>query len=138
MIGRPRRGSQSSDLRTDIESWLASNSVDRVANYVARGRRHSSLQDDPLFEAWKSAMRAMAADPFSKERRMHEDDLVAEIKLRGLTVPYEDVKDAFEKLISSAVKMAETLSQYPDDAERINEEIVKDIQEFKNKRDRAQ
>jgi hypothetical protein len=140
MTGRSKRRSKGSDLRIDIESWLASNSVDGIADYVSRGRRHAKLQSDALFEAWKGAIRAMAAQPFSETHRADELDLLAEIKFRGLKAPYEDkdVKNAAEKLISKVTEATEKLLQNPEDAERLNEEIMADIQEFKHRRDRAQ
>jgi hypothetical protein len=68
---------------------------------MTRGQKHSNLPDDKLFEAWKSAVRAMAAQPDAAEHRALHSDLSAEIELRGLEAPYEDVQEALEKFISS-------------------------------------
>jgi hypothetical protein len=82
----------------------------------------------------------MAAQPFTETHRADERDLLAEITFRGLKAPYEDkdVKNAAEKLISKVTEAAEKLLQNPEDADRVNEEIMADIQGFKHRRDRAQ
>jgi hypothetical protein len=38
-----KREHQDSDLKADLKSYLASRLVDDIADYVARGRRHSSF-----------------------------------------------------------------------------------------------
>jgi hypothetical protein len=131
----PKRGS---DLEIDMLSWFASDSVDQVADYAARGRRHSSLENDALFEAWKHAMRAMAAQPERPEHRALEKDLSAEIRLRGLEPPFGEVKEAIDSYTQSIADLLERLRQDPDELESINSEIVKDLEEFISKRDRGQ
>jgi len=51
----------------ELESWLQSGSVDRIADYVARARRYSGIPDDELLKRWKDALRLTATDPAAPE-----------------------------------------------------------------------
>jgi hypothetical protein len=126
-----------SEVRTVMLSWLESTSVDNVADYVSRGRRFASLGEDGLLEKWKVAFKAVAAQPSSDSARADSRDLGAEIEYRGLKPPYEDedIKRALETLVAKASEIAGNLS--PEDTERVNKEILRDLTEYKTKRDRG-
>src|SRR6266446_1609131 len=117
----PKRASTSED---DFLGWLESSRLDRIADYVQRGRGNAGLPNDVLFEAWKQTMRSIAKDPPDSQLIAREQDLVSEIEARGLVAPYSEVKDAIEALISRA-------------DECVNEEIERDVAEFREKRDRS-
>ena len=117
------------DRDSDLEAWLASNRVDDTADYMTRGRKHSNLPDNKLFEAWKSAVRAMAAQPGAAEHRALHTDLSAEIELRGLKAPREAVREALEKFRSSVGESADRLKRDPDEWGRANDEVQKGLQE---------
>jgi len=120
----------------DFLGWLESTRLDRVADYVQRGRRNVGLSNDVLFEAWKQTMRSIAKDP-NPELIAREQDLVAEIEARGLIAPYAEVKDAIEAVISRAVQYVEKLEQDTQESEHLNEEIERGVAEFKETRDRS-
>jgi hypothetical protein len=120
----------------DFLGWLESTRLDRVADYVQRGRRNVSLSNDVLFEAWKQTMRSIAEDP-NPELIAREQDLVAEIEVRGLVAPYAEVKDAIEAVLSRAAQYVEKLAQDPQEDEHLSEEIERGVAEFKEKRDQS-
>jgi hypothetical protein len=130
------REKQDSELKTDLESFLASKSFDDIAAYVARGRRHSSLQDGALFAAWKDAMRAFAAQPFDEKLRTAHHDLYCEIELRGLKAPEEDedIAGHVAMLRSKVTEIGERLLQSRDYAERFGAGVLQDIEEYKRDR----
>jgi hypothetical protein len=133
-----KREHQDSDLKADLKSYLASRLVDDIADYVARGRRHSSSPDGALFAAWKDAMRAFAAQPFDEKLRAGHYDLYCEIELRGLKAPEEDedIVDAVAMLRSKVAEVGERLLQNPDAAGRFGAGIFEDVEEYKSKRHR--
>ena len=63
-------GKASSPIQTDVESFLLSASLDRIANYVARGRSFKPLSDAELSDRWIEAFKAMADTPFDEHRRI--------------------------------------------------------------------
>ena len=117
--------------------WLESSRLDRIADYVQRGRGNAGLPNDVLFEAWKQTMRSIAKDPPDSQLIAREQDLVSEIEARGLVAPYSEVKDAIEALISRADECVKKLEQDAQAYERVNEEIERDVAEFREKRDRS-
>lgn len=126
------------DLTTaDVRSFIESGQIDKIADYAKRGRLYAQLTDGELSEDWRQAVRVMAKDPFSFEPRRIEDDLRAEINLRGLQPPFDSVKEAFEEFISKVGEFHEELKKRPDDYQRANEELVRDIDEFKASRERS-
>jgi hypothetical protein len=136
--GRRPSKSKSDDLtETDVLSWMESGRLDHTAAYLARGRSHANLTDSELSEAWQRTMIAMAEDPFSAEIREREQDLGAEIDLRGSQRPCDLVKEAIEEYISKIDKAHEDLKNDPEEYQRSNEEIIRDISKFKQSRDRS-
>jgi hypothetical protein len=125
--------SGSQDLETNLLSWLESNSVDHTAEYISRGRRHLRLQDAELLEQWKNALRLMAADVKQPQHRSLFNDLGAEIKMRGIKEPFDEVREIFEAFQNAAAAEIERKLQDPDEASRINEEIVRDLEDFKKR-----
>lgn len=123
----------SKDRAADLHSWLRSNSVDCIADYLARGRRFASLRDEELCEAWKVAFRAWAAQPSFEPVQADHGDLFAEIGFRGLEPPVEDagIKEAFKTFA------ARTKNMTPEDDERVADELARRLTAYKIKRDRG-
>jgi hypothetical protein len=124
-----------SGLETDLLSWMESNSVDHIADYVARGRRYLGLQDDELLNQWKDAVRLMATDPVQLEHRALCSDLGDEIKLRGMEQPYDEVKEIFEVYMRGMIAATEKLLKDPAEAARINDDILTEVEKFRKRRD---
>jgi hypothetical protein len=133
------RPSSASNSDADVDGWLMSTIVDKVANYCARGRAHEALSDDDLVENWVHSLRVAAHDPFNYEKRAVEGDLMAEFAVRAQEPPYHLVKDALERFTSAAADLIEKIQK--DDPERfaeINRGLEADIEIFKGNRDRTQ
>jgi hypothetical protein len=122
-----------SEIDPDVLSWLESKQVDRTAAYAQRGRRHSGLGNEGLIEAWKTAFRALAKDPHNDDRRAEEQDLQAEIELRGLVAPYVEVMDAIKEFVAAGKRAAEDLEQDPEAGKRADEILTRELTEFKNR-----
>jgi hypothetical protein len=127
-----------SGLETDLLSWLESNSVDHIADYVARGRRYSGLQGDELLKRWKDTLRLMATDPVQPEHQALYSDLGDEITLRGMKQPYDEVKEIFEVYMRGMTAAMEKAAEDPVEAARINDDILTDVEKFRKRREQPQ
>ena len=73
-----------------IESFIASEDMNRVANYLSRGRCFSSLDLSTLKDNWTAAFKLMTK-PDGLRHVIEVGDLTAELELRGVAVPSETV-----------------------------------------------
>jgi hypothetical protein len=121
--------------REDVLSFLGDQRIDQVADYANRGRRHRDLSDAWLLETWLAAFRTMAANPLSEQARADEIDLAAELQLRGQLVRYDLVEDELDAYIAKVDKLSALKRGDPNEWHRINDELTRDIVEFKARRD---
>ena len=77
-----------------VNGFLQHKSVERTQGYLARGRRFAKLDFGQLNEDWINAVRGWLAHKDRTNERMM-DDLVAELRLRGLEPPYGAVEQEF-------------------------------------------
>ena len=90
-----------SNRHKDI-GWVSSQAADRLADYVAQGRKHQHMSTDQLTGAWIDAFRLMVNDVRNHQRRNLQEELKAELLLRGTEPPYGSVLEEFEKFVSQA------------------------------------
>lgn len=116
----------------DTVAWIKGSEMDRAVTYVERGRSHQSLSNAELFERWKFAATEVARDMISEENRAVENDLKAEIDLRGLVPPWEAVKD----VLADALKQFVDRMRREDPAwlVRFEEHLVGNAADFKAKK----
>ena len=108
----PKRSTKTKDaLSVEVLSWLQEKEMQHAADYVRRGRRHVSLSESDLHDAWIAAFEAFAVDPLNPALRLTHDDLKAEFDLRGLAVPRGAVTAANEILISKVRQMTVHLTR---------------------------
>jgi hypothetical protein len=103
----PAAFGKSSPIQTDVESFLLSASLDRIADYVARGRSFKPLSDDELSDCWIEAFKSMADAPFDEYRRIIEEDLTSEFRFRKKHQPLDRVvehSDRYIAAIDAAIK----------------------------------
>jgi hypothetical protein len=92
-MGHRSMSSAEKAMRKDIEGFTANNGLNRIADYVARGRRHKILSELELNEVWIAAFKKMASLPDDSDKRRIVDDLDGEFELRGRIPPYLSVKE---------------------------------------------
>jgi hypothetical protein len=74
-----------------VNAFLQHKSLEQTQDYLVRGRRFAKLDVAQLNKDWIIAVRIwLAHKDRTKERKM--DDLVAELRLRGLESPYGAVE----------------------------------------------
>ncbi len=114
-----------------ITTWIQSCEMDRTRDYLTRGRVHGGLTDADLIDRWKAAFHALAADPASEVARVGESELKAEIDLRGLQAPFEEVEPALQTLAQRfADGVAQLAAQAPAYLAACDREVAQVVDEF--------
>src|SRR5215467_15762932 len=108
------------DPKAIVNAFLQHKSMNQMQDYLARGRRFVELDMERLNKDWIIAVRGWLAHKHrTKERLM--DDLVAELQLRGLELPYGAVE---QDLADRSAQTSET------ERKRTAREIAQEIGEF--------
>jgi hypothetical protein len=123
-------------LVADVDAWLKNNQVEKAARYVRAGRRHGSMADAELRDAWCVAFRAMAANLHDEHLRRAEQDLLSELELRNQLPPYDLVKGDFDRLIAAVSQAYDALKADPEGFAQANRDMTLDLNKFKLERDR--
>jgi hypothetical protein len=80
----------------------------------------------------------MAKNPLSEDIRADYTDLNAEVRHRGIDEPFGDA-DAHAALDEYAARVDEiAVSRNPEENERVEREMLQDLEDFRKKRDRSQ
>jgi hypothetical protein len=125
------------ELDEDLSGYLASKTLDEDAQYVARGRMHRQLSKEELIAKWAAAFRRMADEPLDRCLRSSEEDLAAELRLRGIEPPYKSMGKHFERWKAAAVELIEQLRHDPQRFEEIGRGLADEVEEFKSVRDKS-
>ena len=127
-----KRSAGRSDAEGDLEMFLASQQLDQIADYASRGRVHERLTDQQLAKNWINAIRQRAHASSNEQREAIESDLKAELQLRRIEPPYDQVKlelDRIEADISS--RLEKMKRDDPRAVVEIAEEFEQDIADLK-------
>ena len=74
-----------------VDAFLQHKCMKQTQDYLARGRRFAKLDVGRLNKDWIIAVRSWLAHKHRTKERMM-DDLAAELRLRGLELPYSAVE----------------------------------------------
>lgn len=86
------------DPEAIVNAFLQHKSMQETQDYLVRGRRFAKLDVGRLNKDWIIAVRSwLAHKRRTKERVM--DDLAAELRLRGLELPYSAVEQELTALV---------------------------------------
>lgn len=136
MAKRPKANKHQTPMETEVLAWLDNKEMDRTADYVSRGRIHQSRSTGELLERWKAAFEARAKEAHSKDLASTEQDLHFELIIRGVKPPYDQVSDSLEALTAAAGAVYEALQADPDALEEVNDDLMRDIELSKVRRNR--
>jgi hypothetical protein len=110
VIGRPRTGWSKgiAESKKDLElaaAFLASELMKETQSYLERGRRLQGLTDTQLASRWVVDFRAWRASR-SVEGDLGDstemDDASAELRLRNIELPYDQIKDEMKDMVREA------------------------------------
>lgn len=88
-------------MQTVISSWIEGQDRKHRDNYVARGRRYGGLSESLLLRSWEISLQCAMATPADPALHREQEDLTAELELRGLAVPLQAGYDAYQALLDS-------------------------------------
>jgi len=126
------------NIKADVESWIASESTDKVADYASRGRKHQNLSDLDLVTAWQTAFKRMADDVRDYDRRAVEEDYKSEFILRKIEPPYASIHDELERYFDETDRAIRQLqTDDPKGYEKMGRTISTDLEAFKLSRDKS-
>jgi hypothetical protein len=120
-------------------AFLQSQRVNRMADYLNRGREYSSLQKRDLMNKWVAAFKGLAAHAASPDPKITrlEEDLAAEIALRGLDEPFYRVMGDMDRFVKANDQVLEELKRDPEALEAHNKALQADIDAYKQARDKS-
>src|SRR5260370_17198982 len=117
--------------------FIRSREVDRVADYMRRGRTHTMLSSDDLIAQWISSIKGIADAPFDKGACTINNDLEAELSLRGMEPPYERPRQCLATYTAIMSGEIRRIRGNKEDWEKLLDNIVKDCQTFNKARTTA-
>lgn len=100
------RDAMAEDVRQLLEAFLEHELMNEAAEYVGRGRTHGDASSEDLAARWVLAFRKWSRDPAGEDRR-ELDDLWAELRLRGIETPADQVAAEIDELAKRAAAEAE-------------------------------
>jgi hypothetical protein len=118
-------------------SFLESQRLNRVADYVSRGRKFGALTIDAAEDGWRATMKAMSLAPSERVLRDLNSDYEAELELRGSKAPFDSAKEDVERYLAATRKIIEQRQADPDEWERMEDELFRDLKSFQDEQDKA-
>jgi hypothetical protein len=118
-------------------SFLESQRLNRVADYVSRGRKFGALTIDAVEDGWRATMKAMSLAPTERAHRDLNSDYEAELELRRSKPPFESAKEDVDRYIAATQKIMEQRKADPVEWERMEDELVRDLESFQDEQDKA-
>jgi hypothetical protein len=118
-------------------SFLESQRLNRMADYVSRGRRFGKAPTDAVEDGWRASMKAMSLAPME---RVHWDlnyDYEAELELRGAKPPFGPAKEDVDRYLAATQRIVDELMSDPEERERIENDMAKDLELFRKDQDNA-
>ena len=84
----------------------------RALEYAAKGRRFAGLSDYELKTQWIDAYKACVYDLKNEAKQVKENDLLAEMTLRKIEPPVEEVEAEVEILAAEAARVLDDPEAY--------------------------
>jgi hypothetical protein len=114
----------------EMRAWLDHNSFKLMTNYVRRGRAYRGLSNESLIEAWVENMREHCRNPGEPNANRTQNDLDAEMELRGLEMPLMRVAADLEIRRQYLVKRVEEMKKDGKEWEAAGEAMRQDLSDF--------
>jgi hypothetical protein len=126
------------DIGDEItQSFLESQRLNRLADYVSRGRRFGKLTLDAVEDGWRASMKAMSLAPAKCLYRDLNSDYEAELDVRGSHPPFDSAKEDVDRYFAATKRIIDELMSDPEERERIEHDMAKDLESFLKDQDNA-
>src|SRR5712671_3198883 len=117
-----------SNVQRDIDSLMYSAAMDRVADYMNRGRIHAGLSDDELIQKWIKATNELADDVTLARPGYAKCYLEAEMDLRNLNPTGDEATKAINRM---GAAVSQFHKQHPGASQRMEEDLNDKLAEYK-------
>jgi hypothetical protein len=118
-------------------SFLESQRLNRMADYVSRGRRFGKATTDAVADGWRASMKAMSLAPMERVHWDLNSDYEAELELRGSKAPFGPAKEDVDRYLAATKRIIDELMSDPEERERIENDMAKDLESFQKDQDNA-
>jgi hypothetical protein len=132
-----KRKKSSGDLQQQVHAFLRDSQLEKNAEYASRGRAYRGLSDSELSDKWCAAFTAFADSPSDRDVGRLENDLAAELDLRGLELPLAMVADAWDRFKAQSDAAFSEAKKDPDRFAQIEQDLVDDFAKFKKASERG-
>ena len=116
--------------RDIVEAWLANKGLERLADYLQRGRPLAGVPLEELRERWVALMRAWARRAPGREPDSEREDIEAEMKVRRVEPPFDLAQDAVDALIEKSRKTTAELLKNPERYGEAERQLSAEIADF--------
>ena len=106
-------------------AMLADEDLERMADYVRRGRPMSAVDTEELKASWVEHFHLHIAEAVENDTTTPMDDAECELKLRKVELPREEIKDAV--LAYAEQVMMRTFSYSVAERKLINDRLAQDL-----------
>jgi hypothetical protein len=112
-----------------FDAWLANQQLERLEEYLKRGRPLASAPIEELNARWVTLTENWANSPRGVDHRERED-IEAEMQVRKVTPPVELAKDAIQTLRRKSKELDAKIFQDPEHYARMARELDEKVDQF--------
>jgi hypothetical protein len=120
-----------------VRDFLESKRVDRIADYVQRGRRYGPLSDDDLIAKWWATLKSMADAPREPMFSAAFDDAEAELALRKIDPLRDEAVFHFDRYLEATDAEMREIESDPKRLADSRCNLIDDLRAFSEARDRS-
>jgi hypothetical protein len=118
-----------------LEDFLESQRVDRMADYVQRGRRYGPLNDDDLIAKWWASLKSMADAPRDPMFGAAFNDADAELALRKIDPRCAEAAFYFDRYVEATDAEMREITSDPKRLAELRRNLSDDLLAFFEARD---
>jgi hypothetical protein len=113
-----------------LDAWLANQQLERLQNYLQRGRPLADASLEELRTRWIGLMRAWAESP-NQVAHGEREDIEAEMQLRKVPPPSDGATSAIEKLNRKPKEAMDELLRDPIRFREMEDDLAEKTEQFK-------
>ena len=119
------------------ESFLESQRLNRLADYVSRGRRFGKATMDDVEDGWRASIKEISLGPACRANRDFNNYYEAELDLHGSKLLFNSAKEDVGRYLAATKRIIDELMSDPEERERIEDDMAKDLELFLKDQDNA-
>jgi hypothetical protein len=132
-----KRGTAETAPQDRIIDWIKAGRIDRVAEYIQRGRVHAELDTAALREQWVESFKTWIANPNDSALQESHRDFELELRVRGVDPPIDAIREHFDAVKRYMDECYQSLKQNPEAMRALEQALTEELREFADKLDKA-